>query len=458
MKLHSIIIITILATVALAPRSLRAQENTELADGAIRVENFRVNNSGDHLVVAFDLNLDSLRMESNRFMAFTPVVKSEADSALLKLPAVMLTGRRQHIVYRREGSKLYPDARETRRVNGTAQTVNYLHTVDAEPWMQQAEVSLVEDLCGCGLTLSSRELAMQLPAAVVEEEPAKEELHFVFNDYIVPAVEAHKTRSLEGRAFLDFPVNKTVIYPDYRKNPVELAKILATIDTVKNDPAVRVTGISIHGYASPESPYQHNTNLARGRAAALKEYVKKQYDFSDDIFHVEFTPEDWAGLRQYVAEHTELTDRDAILALIDSDREPDNKEWAIKSRYPQTYKQLLATVYPALRHSDYVITYEVRAFSDVAEIARLLHTRPHHLSLQEMFLLAQTYEVGSPEFNEVFDIAVRLFPDDPVANTNAAITALNREDLPAAERYLSRAGHSPQAEKARAAYRLLINK
>jgi hypothetical protein len=37
-----------------------------------------------------------------------------------------------------------------------------------------------------------------------------------------------------------------------------------------------------------------------------------------------------------------------------------------------------------------------------------------------MYLVAQTYEPGSPEFNEVFDIAVRLFPDDETANLNAA--------------------------------------
>ena len=53
-----------------------------------------------------------------------------------------------------------------------------------------------------------------------------------------------------------------------------------------------------------------------------------------------------------------------------------------------------------------------------------------------MFLVAQTYEKGSDEFNEVFDVAVRMFPDDPTANINAAAIELQRGDLQQAVRYL----------------------
>ncbi len=46
---------------------------------------------------------------------------------------------------------------------------------------------------------------------------------------------------------------------------------------------------------------------------------------------------------------------------------------------------------------------------------------------------------------------MRLFPSDPVANLNAAITAFNRRDIPAAERYLAKAGNHPQAAVVRKA-------
>lgn len=58
--------------------------------------------------------------------------------------------------------------------------------------------------------------------------------------------------------------------------------------------------------------------------------------------------------------------------MIRSDLAPDAKEWRIKKNYPEAYAYLLANVYPGLRHSDYAVKYEVRAYTDVAEIRRLL--------------------------------------------------------------------------------------
>ena len=69
-----------------------------------------------------------------------------------------------------------------------------------------------------------------------------------------------------------------------------------------------------------------------------------------------------------------------------------------------------------------------------------------------MFLVAQTYEPGSAEFNEVMEVAVRMYPGDATANLNAACTRLNAGDADGAKPYLDKAGNSPQALNARAAY------
>lgn len=45
----------------------------------------------------------------------------------------------------------------------------------------------------------------------------------------------------------------------------------------------------------------------------------------------------------------------------DSTVAPDAREWRIKLKYPDEYKFMLVTWYPALRHSDYHITYKVEA-------------------------------------------------------------------------------------------------
>ena len=55
-----------------------------------------------------------------------------------------------------------------------------------------------------------------------------------------------------------------------------------------------------------------------------------------------------------------------------------------------------------------------------------------------MFLVADSYPNGSQEFIEVFETAVRLYPEDEVANINAASACLLRGDTLSAERYLKK--------------------
>jgi tetratricopeptide (TPR) repeat protein len=95
-----------------------------------------------------------------------------------------------------------------------------------------------------------------------------------------------------------------------------------------------------------------------------------------------------------------------------------------------------------LRHSDYVVRYVVRDFS-VEEAKEILKKRPQQLSLNEMFHVAQTYKSGSDEFKEVFEVAVRMFPDDPTANINAAAIELQQGNWKQAEKYLLKS--DPQA-------------
>ena len=101
----------------------------------------------------------------------------------------------------------------------------------------------------------------------------------------------------------------------------------------------------------------------------------------------------------------------------------------MKKRYPSDYAYLYRNVYPGLRHSDYAVQYHVRTYTDVAEIRKLMTTEPQKLSLQELYLVALDCVPGSDEYNEVFAIAVRMFPNDETANLNAANMAMELGDL-----------------------------
>ena len=287
---------------------------------------------------------------------------------------------------------------------------------------------------------------------------------------IMPDPEENKLRKIQGRAFLDFPVNETIIYPDYRKNPDELARIHKSVDSAMFDKTVVITRILLHGYASPESPYSNNTRLAKGRTEALKNYLMRNYDFDSQVFQTNYTPEDWENLKGFLIntdtrkvkgdfwydnkDYVEtpevpgvvLEHRDELLRVINREMEPDAKEELLKKvGGGEPYKWLLANVYPGLRHTDYIIEYRIRAFS-VEKGRKLIYSHPEALSLEEMYNVAMSYKEGSENWLDALFIAVSRYPEDETANLNAACACVMTKRLNDAKKYLKNAGNSSEAQ------------
>ena len=383
------------------------------------------------------LNLDSLDLPANTRLVYTPMLASSAGRQ--PMPQIVINGRRQHIMFERgDRSGFAEGATVVRRANGRAQSLPYRAAMPLGEELAEYDITIHEDLCGCGDSLDGNNYLLRR-----RRKPLMA--------FVRPQAEARKERHIDKTAYIDFPVDRTELHPDYRRNPAELDSIVNTINMVKADPNLSIRHIEIHGFASPESPYSHNDFLARERARTLKDYVRRLVSLDDSLFSVAHTPENWQGLAAFI-KGSNLDSRNAILAIIDDPNlDPDTRERKIKTNHPDDYRFMLATWYPALRRSDYHISYTVRPFS-VEEARRLVFTKPQQLSLEEMFLVAQACEPGSAEFNEVMEIAVRMFPHDATANLNAACTRLNAGDAKGAKPYLDKAGDSPQALNARAAY------
>lgn len=416
-------------------------------DTRLKAENIKVTTNDNHTTLSLDFVLDSLRVSSNRYRAFTPVIVSKDKAQRQRMKTLIITGRTQNIIFERDGiDPMYADNNvKVRRYNNTPQTISYTDAVERQPWHRTADIELECDLCGCGDPLK-----LELAHLYTLKEIDPYEL-IALSD-IVPAA-AKKERSLHGSAYITFVVNKWEVKPDYMNNRTEIRKITDTLDVMVKDPNCSVNLVKIHGYASPESPYNHNLMLATNRAQSLTEYVKRLYNLPASAFaKAEATAENWEGLRAAVKEMTTdvLPNRDAILAIIDdSSLQPDPKEWKIKQQYPQDYRYLLQNVYPGLRRSDYDISFKFSDFT-LEQAKQIYKTKPYQLSLREMWDVAQTMKPYSDEYNKVMQTAVNIYPDDPQALVNLANVAIRQKDLLKAESLLERAGNSAQAENARA--------
>lgn len=416
-----------------------AQNAKDITPG-VSIENFHMNREGKFLAVEMKLDLNKLDVDANRAVLLTPRLVNGTDS--LDLPSVGIYGRRRYYYYVRNGvGSISGENEMVYRASGKPDNLAYNNLAEYEEWMDGATLKFHRSDWGC-----CHEMLAEYEGIVGRHREA----FFPELVFVQPKAEIMKSRSLSGSAYIDFPVDQTVIYPDYRRNTVELGKIQATIDSVRNDKDVTITSVWLKGFASPESPYKHNTELAIGRTAALKKHIGQLYHFADSIIRTDYEPEDWAGLRRYV-EQSNIDHRTEILSLIDSDMEPDAKELKIKRAYPEEYRFMLQHFYPALRHTDYRIDYNIRTFNEVEEIKCVMMEQPQKLSQNEFYLVAGKYEPGTDEFTDVFETAVRMFPNDEVANLNAANAAIRRDDFGAARRYLDKAGNSAEAVYARGA-------
>ena len=443
MVMKTICLYSLLALLPLVP--VAADEVKRLPGGA-EVSGVDIRKQRDSVVIRMNLNLSGMEVGRNRSIVVTPLFYAEGEEEWL--PAIEVMGRTRYLYYQRNEESLYADSPYAiiKKDKNLTQQVDYQVSVPYRKWMDRASLVVAEDTCQCGEVSKGNSILLAQADLVFTPRLA----------YISPQAETRKARALSGEAYLDFPVNKTVIYPEYRRNTAELAKIRATIDTIRTDKDFSITRISLKGYASPEGKYAANVRLSEGRTGALKDYLMGEYGFEASLFRTNAGAENWAGLRKYVAQ-SGLADKEAILAIIDSEEEPDAKEQRIRREHAASYRTLLQDCYPALRRTDYTVDYVIRGFN-VEEAKEVIKTRPQNLSLQEMFAVAQTYQPGSEEFNHVFDVAVRLYPADPIANLNAANAFLERKEAAQALKFLDKAGDTPQADNARGVAMILLER
>ncbi len=410
---------------------------TAAADNAnwFKVSKVNVGRQGNELVVSFETDANLVKPGRDREVVFTPVIRSLEGTDSVELDQITVSGRNAYYAHLRNhdmeaGEKIYR--------GGSGETISFTEAVPFEQWMKQCRVVMREESQNCCDPL---EPLGETPVAELDfvEVPFTPSFRYVniLGDSAV-------VLTAEGKAYVDFIVNRTEIRPTYRRNKVEIAKIIESIDRVKNDPDATITRITIKGFASPEGPYSNNVRLAMGRTASLKEYVREHYNFDPEIMATDYEPEDWEGLRNWLKTCT-LPHREEILEIVDSKMEPDPKDHEIRRRFPQEYKLILDSVYPGLRHSDYTVKYAIKTYVDIDELKRVFKTDPRRLRPVDFSRIAATYEPDSPEFRETFMKAVEIYPNSEEANLNAANISMAQNDLKAAATYIAKAGDTPEA-------------
>ncbi|MCD8263442.1 MAG: DUF3868 domain-containing protein [Tannerellaceae bacterium] len=397
----------------------------------------QVEKSNNSVMLHMNVNLNKLTLNSRQMLVLTPVIESVDETQRKELTPIIINGRnRDKAIDRALALQDAPVFNQdiytmVRRHNGKNESVQYQVEVPYESWMGKSNLLIREDVIGCAENeLSEYYRMVQSPF-----------LNEVYNpsyqiSYITPKVEEVKRRNEVHEVRLQYKVGSSVVLPDFDGNASELNKVASDIRMVNEDPDLDLTGIRITGYASPEGSFASNMKLSEARARSLAAYLQKTYGVNNDMFSLDWKEEDWEGLAKAV-EGSSVANRAQVLDIIrryETDVEREKYIQAINGG--RTYQTLLRELYPPLRRNTCEIEFNVKQF-DLDKAKTVIRTNPKLLSLNEMYLVANSYPKGSAEYKEAMDVAMRMYPDSPEAINNMTAgyiesgdyaTALSRMD------------------------------
>ena len=436
------------AAYAISGGTLAAQVSFSGIGAECVVKVFEYND--DSLKIKMLVDLVDVEIQSKYGVCYTPMIKGAKN--LIELPSIHLRGRNRNKVYNRSvalmsrderakfisGDSIYRIVEDFGRHSKMLENymVEYNYSVPYEPWMASSQLKLESVINGCGID-------QNIPVTTVLENNLTINIEDV-DSYIVapeliyirPEAVAHKTRSVSYGSQLTFAVNSSKLNMSTTRNQVELGKIDAMVELVEGDSDLKVSSVNIIGYASPDGSLHSNKILSEERASALEAYLKSKYSINADLYNVEFGGENWEGLIDMIMS-IDMNHSDEVLDIIEGVAIVNGRETLLATlRGGVPYRYMVKNLFPSLRKVIVEIAYEVSAY-DIDRIEEVLNENPQNLSLDEMYRLSETYELGSDKFVNIFMKAVELFPKNGVAQHNAVVTALISGEVEVASKFLN---------------------
>lgn len=387
------------------------------ADGAKPFENVEMKRNGDIVEIKGNVNFAYFDLHRQEVAVVIPILRSLDGTRKLEFAPIAIAGRTRSKVLAREkrlGNEM-PVPAEAQIVtlkNRHLPDLAFVEVSAFRSWMYEAELTADIMVTGCAdREIDNYRTAITKTPFVIIQEPVYDIA------YAVPPVEEVKQRSESHTAYINFVVNKYELLRDYKQNAAELAAVDKIVSELRNDTNLTINELKVTGYASPEGNEKSNMLLSENRTKAFINYLADRFPIDRSLLKAEWKGDDWDGLKE-VMEMSDFEHRNRVIYIIDNTPDTAQRKTKLRNLGP-VYTELLANYYPQLRRTEYTISYVARPFN-IEEARSLITTKPQHLSLNEMYLVANSYGKDTPEFKQAFDIAARLYPSDQYAKTNSA--------------------------------------
>lgn len=419
--------------------------------GEVKVTKPILTLENDTLTLDFDFNVEEVKVNSTQSYAFTPVLFY--GKSYQTLPPVVVSGKKQFKMRRKDrriakkGDYTQPYTIVKGKSADRQDRIDYKISIPYQEWMSKADMWILQEgKKDCLIDLPEIQI---IEPAIVEEAPALPQKGAICEpcmnmvSYLTPTEQPLKIRSEQNTLYIEYAVGGTEFKADYKNNSAELQKLKETLNPLTEGDLITFKAINICGYASPDGSAKTNDRVATKRADSFALYLKGSYNFQDSILKVTSAGEDWNSLIEMLKEEKPAYAEKA-LEIIAKYPNLDIREARLKSGLGTSYRTMVNDYFSRLRRLSISVEYEIREVRN-SEAAELIYTNPKMLNLQEMYGVAKKYQPGTKEYKEVYEIAATNYPQDAVANINAASANIVYGDFDRAKQYMERVKDDPRA-------------
>lgn len=422
--------------------------------GQLHVSDERFYLQGQLLRVYMKVSYNSDALNTGETLLFTPVLKSQNHYARMTTVAINGDSRER---YERRAEKL----KQRRRINIPVVTRDartgsryfiYDTTIPYQQWMT-----------GSALYIESEESTWQGRHPHTYEDLLFSKLPLGRNNYgdgsedfqsydatsdaslpiapswvqfLAPAASATGSTLVSGS--FQLPYDRKLSKRHYHQLADSLQEVIGRATAAYG---TRLLGVELVGYGAPVGNREKNERRAADQTLRLRQLLTDRHVTGEKDLLVTWVAEDWDSIRQMVATAPmplRLATEDIIRHI---DVTQGREDALSRLGSGSAYSYLRREVFPRVCR----LSYRLR-FSPVgAGYGAGDYALPQSITADNFYQLASNYEVGSREFNDIIDLAARLFPDCAEAGIDAAGVALLQGDAQKARRYLSPWDTDPRA-------------
>ena len=237
-------------------------------------------------------------------------------------------------------------------------------------------------------------------------------------------------------ATINYLVNASVVRPG-ELNDADVKALSSFIKGVQAAGNVRLTGLAIDAWASPEGELSKNENLASDRAKSASAWAKGEIkraklksDSLETFYGLNPRGEDWDGFKKAMQASSTVPDKDLVLRVLEMYPDVTKREEEIRNM-AATYKEIAEQILPQLRRSEMRLNYELGGKSDEQLIA-MSKSMPDSLNVEEL-LFSATLTTDLNEKLRIYREASRIFPADYRGPNNAGYILMMQNKMAEAE-------------------------